>query len=109
MLFGSRVETLLLDSFQHRVDRDAVSVEFHEQSIHIFCRFRFLFPFVFDRLNTVKPCQGLFDLVRSVASQDLQVSIHTDDMQGDLIQPDSWMACRRRTAGGRFGKRAACH
>lgn len=57
-----------------------------EQQIQIFIRFDLARPFVFDRLHTVKLYQSLFDLVRSVASQDLQLLIHAGQAQSDVGQ-----------------------
>ena len=71
--------------FLYFLDLDSLWIKDHEQQVEIFARLQLAFPFVFDQLHTVKLYQSLFDLVRSVASQDFQLLIHSCEVKGDFL------------------------
>jgi hypothetical protein len=69
-------EPLLADRLHQLVNRDFARAITDKQQIEVFIRLDLSFPFVFDRLDTFKLYQSLFDLVRSVASQYFHPFIH---------------------------------
>ena len=71
MLLHRCLESVLVNCRAHFVYAHALRIIRRKQQIEIFTRLQLPFPFVLDRLNTVKLYQSLFDLVRSVASQYL--------------------------------------
>jgi len=70
-----------LNRLQDLGDCDASRCIRHKQQIKILFGFQLAFPFVFNRLDSVKLYQSLFDLVRSVTSQNLQPLIHSGDIK----------------------------
>ena len=96
---------LLFNELDDLVDRDAAWIVGHKQQVQILVRLRFAFPFVLNRLNCVKLYQSFFDLVRSVASQDLKLLVHAREIKRDLFQ-FSGLSCARRIVAAR-GWRAA--
>ena len=106
LLFQFRGESLLLDRLGQLLDVRFVGVIRDKQQVEIHFRIGFTFPFVFHQLDTVKLCQSLFDLVRSVASQDLQSFVHSGDVQSDVGRFGGcgagwrWVGHRRRFSRG---------
>ncbi len=90
---------MLLNDLHHLFHRYLFWVIRDLQQIQWFQRLDLSVPFVFDRLHTLKPCQGLFDLIRSVPSQQLQSIAHLRNVQGNHI------LARRASFGGRRGVR----
>ncbi len=60
---------MLVKCRAHFLYAHALCIIVRKQQIEILLRLQLSFPFVLDRLNTVKLYQSLFDLIRSVASQ----------------------------------------
>lgn len=84
LLLHFRCESVSFDRTAQLFDRHLLRLVSYEQQIEIFFRLDLSFPLVFHQLDTVKLCQSLFDLVRSVASQDLHGSVHAGHVERDV-------------------------
>ncbi len=78
---------LFANRFQHILYGNDIGVICHIQQIRRFV-FKFLCGictviFIFDQLNALKPFQGLFDPVGSVASVQLEPVAHLVDVERD--------------------------
>jgi hypothetical protein len=76
-----RCEAVCHDHILQLGNRNLGGVKVDEEQIQVLFRFQLPFPFVFHRIDTVKLYQSLFDLVRSVASQNLKLLIHASDTE----------------------------
>lgn len=88
--FHCWIESILFDAIQNGIDIDRWRFISDKKQIQILVGFQFAFPFVFDCTHTFKLCQSFFDLIRSVASQDLQFLIHARHVQNNTRLNGIW-------------------